>query len=162
MSQIFTTWYSLTPRLVRCHTENTHFRPVDAISRRNAAACRHATLCWHSRPLRVPLTNNSLGFGFKEPVRDIEKSYVRLRRAFRSDTGIQGGYDQANEIRKRLKRNESVPLFDRDGNKLADLTPSEFGAIHCVCVTADSWGPSARTSRFSCRRTGMQRIGIRG
>ena len=39
----------------------------------------------------------------EEPFRDPDKAFARLRNAFRSDGGIQKGYDQANQIVRRLR-----------------------------------------------------------
>ena len=74
----------------------------------------------------------------KEPFRDAEKAYRRLKRAFRSDKGIQGAFQQANRLRRRLVAGERVELFDGRGEKLCEIhQPRE---VFNICVTADRHG----------------------
>lgn len=79
----------------------------------------------------------------KEPFRDPEKGFVRLKRAFGSDRGIQKGYEQADRIRQRLAEGAVVQLYDRKGNEILRLQPDEISHAFAVCVTRDDFGPIA-------------------
>ena len=83
-----------------------------------------------------------------EPFRDPEKAYTRLRRRFRSDTGIQKAYNQANRLLQAVRSNEVVALYDRDGNEALQLPGSLRDRAYCVCVTRDSYGPIATCLSF--------------
>ena len=83
-----------------------------------------------------------------EPFRDPEKAYTRLRRGFRSDTGIQKAYDQANSLLQSVRSNKVVTLYDRDGNETLQLPGSIRDRAYCVCVTRDSYGPVATCLSF--------------
>ncbi|MBO0931853.1 YecA family protein [Fibrella aquatilis] len=75
-----------------------------------------------------------------EPFRDPEKAYERVKRAFKSKTGIQKAYDQADRIRKQLAEGSRVPLYDKKGNLLLTLDPAHIDEQYAVCVTRDSYG----------------------
>ena len=83
-----------------------------------------------------------------EPFRDPEKAYTRLRRSFRSDTGIQKAYDQANKLLQSVRSNGTVTLYHRDGNEAVKLPGSLRDRAYCVCVTRDSYGPVATCLSF--------------
>lgn len=75
-----------------------------------------------------------------EPFRDPDKAFQRLRHAFRSDSGIQYGFEQAARIRRRLDSGEEVVLYDSSGEEAVTLEPSELQHRICVCVTRDDFG----------------------
>ena len=77
-----------------------------------------------------------------EPFRDPEKAFVRLQRAFRSQSGIQKAYDQSLRLHKRL-RDGNLVLFDAKGVESLRLSSSISDNVFCVCVTRDSFGPLA-------------------
>ncbi len=83
-----------------------------------------------------------------EPFRDPEKAYTRLRRSFRSDTGIQKAYDQANRLLRPVLSNRVVTLYDQEGNEALQLSGSLRDRVYCVCVTRDSYGPAATCLSF--------------
>ena len=83
-----------------------------------------------------------------EPFRDPEKAYTRLRRSFRSDTGIQKAYDQANRLLRPVLSNRVVTLYDQEGNEALQLSGSLRDRAYCVCVTRDSYGPVATCLSF--------------
>ncbi len=78
-----------------------------------------------------------------EPFRDPEKAFTRLRRAFRAETGIQKGFEQAESVRCRLERGERVQLFDRHGKDAVLLDPDLLPRRYSVIVTRDDFGPIA-------------------
>jgi hypothetical protein len=75
-----------------------------------------------------------------EPFRDPEKSYIRIRNHFRSDRGIQGGYDQASRLRTLLQSDQDIHLYDSRANEIAFI-PTGAKRIFCIVVTADNFGP---------------------
>ena len=83
-----------------------------------------------------------------EPFRDPDKAYTRLRRSFRSDTGIQNAYNQANRLLQSVRSNRYVSLYDKDGNEALQLPGSLREGAFCVCVTRDSYGPVATCLSF--------------
>jgi antitoxin (DNA-binding transcriptional repressor) of toxin-antitoxin stability system len=78
-----------------------------------------------------------------EPFRDPDKAFVRLRDAFRADTGIQKAYQQANRVVRRLKAGDTVPLYDAGGREVARLSPDQSRLTIAICVTRDNFGPLA-------------------
>lgn len=78
-----------------------------------------------------------------EPFRDPEKALTRLRRAFRSDRGIQKAYEQADRIRKRLEDGHTIDLFDRNRNRIAEIKPEGITDVYAICITRDDFGPLA-------------------
>ena len=83
-----------------------------------------------------------------EPFRDPDRAYTRLRRSFRSDTGIQKAYDQANRLLQSVRSDVDVSLYDKDGNEALQLPASIIERAYCVCVTKDSYGPVATCLSF--------------
>jgi hypothetical protein len=77
-----------------------------------------------------------------EPFRDPEKAYTRLKRHFKSDTGIQKGFEQANRILKRLRDEGSFCLYNKS-TKVIELKFQDFDHIFCICLTRDDYGPLA-------------------
>ena len=77
-----------------------------------------------------------------EPFRDPERAIVRIRRGFRSTSGIQEAYAQSLRLYKRLQGQELV-LFDVRGAEILRLPSSSSENAFCVCVTRDSFGPLA-------------------
>jgi len=75
----------------------------------------------------------------KEPFRDPDRAYIRIKRDFQSDTGIQKAYDQANSLRKLLLTNQVITLYDRKGNEIVQINGPVEEAF-CICVTSDSFG----------------------
>jgi hypothetical protein len=78
-----------------------------------------------------------------EPFRDPDKAFVRLKRAFQSETGIQKAFDQANRISKRLALGETIELFDSTRKSITTIRPQDIDSIYCICVTRDDFGPIA-------------------
>jgi len=78
----------------------------------------------------------------KEPFRDPDKAFTRIRDAFRSDTGIQKAYEQGNRIVQRLKNGEVVRFFDQDGKEKGSIVQGSRLTV-CACITRDDFGPLA-------------------
>jgi SEC-C motif len=75
-----------------------------------------------------------------EPFRDPDKAFVRLKRAFRAETGLQKAFEQANRLVSRLKSGERVCLYDADGNQVGVLEPESERVAIAICVTRDNFG----------------------
>jgi hypothetical protein len=78
-----------------------------------------------------------------EPFRDPNKAYDRIRRAFRSETGIQEAFNQSDRVRRAFLRRDPIRLYDERGKLLREVVSSDLDAVFCVCVTANSHGPVA-------------------
>lgn len=78
----------------------------------------------------------------REPLRDREKSFIRVRDDFRKNTGIQKAYEQGNRIRAKLLLGEEVPLYSRE-KLMFTLKPGEIEGIYVICLTEDNYGPLA-------------------
>jgi SEC-C motif len=78
-----------------------------------------------------------------EPFRDPDKAYERIRRAFRSDTGIQAAFNQSNRLRRAHVGGDSIRLYDRRGKLLREVRAADLDRVYCVCVTSNSYGPVA-------------------
>ncbi|MGD6959766.1 hypothetical protein ACQCWA_19460 [Rossellomorea aquimaris] len=76
----------------------------------------------------------------KEPFRDPDKSYTRIKRDFNSDGGIQKGYDQGLNLKNLILENEVTTLFDSKGNEIVKLSSKEIKKIFIVVVTAENFG----------------------
>jgi hypothetical protein len=88
----------------------------------------------------------------REPLRDPERAFVRIRDAFRSDTGIQKAYNQGNRIVRRILKGEIVPLFDRNGSQVGSISRGSRFAL-CACVTRDDFGPLATNLQLLLEKT---------
>jgi len=76
----------------------------------------------------------------REPLRDPDRAFVRIRDDFRSDRGIQKAYEQARRIEKRLEQRDTVQLFDEHGNRTLELNPQDVDRVYSICVTRDNYG----------------------
>jgi hypothetical protein len=78
-----------------------------------------------------------------EPFRDPNKACERIRRAFRSESGIQEAFNQSNRLRRAHLRGDQIRLYDQQGELLREVASTELDAVYCICVTANSYGPVA-------------------
>lgn len=89
---------------------------------------------------RTVLVVESKASRVREPLRDVSKTYVRMRDSFRGSSGIQKAFEQGNRVRSRLLAGEEVALFNKTGNELGTIRGSEVDRCFVICVTAESWG----------------------
>lgn len=75
-----------------------------------------------------------------EPFRDPDKAFERIRRAFRSDRGIQKAFDQANRLKKLLQLRDTVELYDEHGRGVLNLRHSDIDQTYLICITSDNFG----------------------
>src|SRR5258708_4074852 len=78
-----------------------------------------------------------------EPFRDPDKAFTRIKRAFRSDRGIQNGFEQANHLRSLLISSDAVNLYDDNRRVVHEITPTDIDKIYLICVTRDDFGALA-------------------
>jgi len=76
----------------------------------------------------------------REPLRDPDKAYIRIRDDFRSDRGIQKAYDQARRIEDIYDRGETIHLYDKHGKLICEVSPEDINRIYSICVTRDNYG----------------------
>jgi len=84
----------------------------------------------------------------KEPFRDPVKSYVRLKRGFKSEEGIQGAYAQALKLKQRIISNEETILYDEDGNEIVKIERRNVNKIFLIVITAENYGYIATKLSF--------------
>lgn len=76
----------------------------------------------------------------KEPFRDPDKAYKRIKRDFKSDGGIQKGYDQALNLKKLILKNAQTVLFDAKGRESVRLERDKIEKIFLIVITAEDMG----------------------
>lgn len=76
-----------------------------------------------------------------EPFRDPDKAFERISRRFQSDRGIQGAYDQAMRILRRLPAGETIALYDENRQEALSITPTDLNRCYAICVSRDDFGP---------------------
>lgn len=79
----------------------------------------------------------------REPLREPSKAYQRIKDQFKSKSGIQKAYDQANKLRKSIIENQIISLYDQKGNILTNINRNDYDEIFCICVTRDDFGALA-------------------
>jgi len=77
----------------------------------------------------------------REPFRDPEKAYLRVRDSFRSKSGIQGAYDQGMRVWSRWNRGEDVPLYAENKSLAVTVSRRNFDTVLLVCATRENFGP---------------------
>lgn len=76
----------------------------------------------------------------KEPFRDPDKAYKRIKRDFKSDGGIQKGYDQALNLKNLILNNDETILYDSKGKELVKLERDRIEKIFLIVITAEDLG----------------------
>ncbi|MCM1934490.1 MULTISPECIES: hypothetical protein [Acinetobacter] len=76
----------------------------------------------------------------KEPMRDAEKAFIKIRDHFKSSAGLQKAFDQANSLKNRVLDDQKLTLFTKKGKLLIEIPLVEIKVIHTICVTRDDFG----------------------
>ncbi len=76
----------------------------------------------------------------KAPFRDPDKAYNRIKRDFKSDGGIQKGYDQGLNLKNLILQNQETVLYDSKGNELVKIEKENINKIFIIVVTAEDLG----------------------
>ncbi len=79
-------------------------------------------------------------FKLKEPRRNPGKAFQIIEQEFKKENGIQGGFNQAYQLKKEIKNNHNLPLFNKKGEKICELEKDCFDKIFLIIVTADQFG----------------------
>ena len=79
----------------------------------------------------------------REPLRDPEKAFVRIRDDFRSKRGIQGAFDQATGLLSTLNTAGRLRLFDSRRKEVLTLDKRNIARTYVACITRDTYGPLA-------------------
>ncbi|MED4991018.1 hypothetical protein [Parageobacillus toebii] len=77
---------------------------------------------------------------FKEPFRDPDKAYVRIKRDFRSDGGIQKAFEQGLNLKKLLLSNDSTNLYNQKGEVIKTIYKEDIKNVFIICLTAEDTG----------------------
>ena len=76
----------------------------------------------------------------KEPMRDAEKAFIKIRDHFKSNAGLQKAFDQANSLKNRVLHDQRLTLFTKKGKLLTEIPLEDIKVIHTICVTRDDFG----------------------
>lgn len=75
------------------------------------------------------------------PSRDPERHFERLSQHFKSNRGIQHGYNQANRVIDLVQgAAEPVQFYDERGDVVAEIAPGSVRETFAICVTLESFG----------------------
>lgn len=76
----------------------------------------------------------------KEPMRDADKAFIKIRDHFKSSSGLQKAFEQANGLKKHILKEKKLDLFNKKGKKLDTISLEQIKIIHTICVTRDDFG----------------------
>ena len=76
----------------------------------------------------------------KEPFRDPDKAFTRIKRDFKSDKGIQKAFDQAYNLKSLIYSQVKTQLFDSKGEIVLELEKATIRKTYIVCVTVEQLG----------------------
>ncbi|MFA7420348.1 MAG: hypothetical protein WCZ90_11755 [Melioribacteraceae bacterium] len=76
----------------------------------------------------------------KEPFRDPDKAFTRIKRDFKSDRGIQKAFDQANNLKSLITSQEKTKLYGSKGELIIELEKATIKKYYIVCVTVEQLG----------------------
>lgn len=75
----------------------------------------------------------------KEPFRNPDKAYQRIKRDFKSDRGIQKAYDQGLKLKQLILSQEKTTLYDQQGNEVVNINRMDYKNIYIFCITAENY-----------------------
>lgn len=76
---------------------------------------------------------------FREPFRDIEKSYIKIRDDFKAN--IQKGYEQCERVRKKFLKGDTFEIYDSRGKLITTINPNKYYDVFNIIVTQERLGP---------------------
>lgn len=76
----------------------------------------------------------------KEPFRNPDRAYTRIKRDFKSDRGIQKAYNQGLNLKQLILSQEKTILYDKQGNEIIDINREDYKKIYIFCITAENYG----------------------
>jgi hypothetical protein len=77
------------------------------------------------------------------PPPDARRAAVRLERLFRSDRGIQYGYDQTCKVLDVLASGETIRFYGPDRALILELAPDDVDRVFAIVVTGEDFGALA-------------------
>ena len=84
----------------------------------------------------------------REPLRDPDRCYKRLKDDFASESGIQGAYNQAIHLKDKLLSLNNVPLYNKKGEFIVNIDRESYDEILIALITYDEWGFSSVNPSF--------------
>jgi len=75
----------------------------------------------------------------KEPRRDPDSGYDRIKEHFNSKKGVGGGYLQANKLKKKILEYDELTLYNRKTEPF-EIKGSDYDKIHLIVITAEQFG----------------------
>ena len=75
---------------------------------------------------------------YKEPFRNIDKSYKRIEREFK--TSIQKAYDQAKEVQQTINHNNELIITDKNTNEIERVKTNRIENAFIILVTQERFG----------------------
>lgn len=75
----------------------------------------------------------------KEPRRDPESGYDRIKEHYNSKKGIGGGYSQANKLKKKILESETVTLYNEKIQPF-EIKRADYDRIFLIVITAEQFG----------------------
>lgn len=75
----------------------------------------------------------------KEPFRNPEKAYIRIKGDFKSDKGIQKAYNQGLNLKKLILSQENTTLYNKQGDALINIKRDNYKKIYIFCITAENY-----------------------
>lgn len=76
----------------------------------------------------------------REPMRDTDKAYNKLKDHFRSDSGIQKGFTQARSLERRIRDEMRIKLYDKKGKVIFEKPINNINSIYKICITRNDFG----------------------
>lgn len=78
------------------------------------------------------------GYALKEPFRDPEKAFIRIKNDFKACIGY--GYDQTRRIEKKFIDEVRLKLYDEKGKEIADIDTKQYDESFSIIVNLESFG----------------------
>lgn len=75
----------------------------------------------------------------REPMRNPDKGFIKIKDSFKSKEGIGGAYNQAVRLEKYIKSKEEVTLYNKMYTPFK-LKYSEYSKVYKVIITAENFG----------------------
>ncbi|MCE9656248.1 hypothetical protein LPC13_13315 [Clostridium celatum] len=75
----------------------------------------------------------------KEPFRNPDKAYTRIKRDFKSDKGIQKAYNQGLNLKQLILSQEKTTLYNKQGSKIIEINRDDYKKIYIFCITAENY-----------------------
>lgn len=76
----------------------------------------------------------------KEPFRNPDKAYTRIKRDFKSDKGIQKAYNQGLNLKNLILSQDKTTLYDKQGNIIVEINRDDYKKIYIFCITSENYG----------------------